>query len=573
MKFAQVKGSEEIKMYKSAFSALGRALVTVFLSAVLFMVGTGVALAGEKSTGKRFDNTNVILVTLQCLRLDHMGIGGYKRDTTPNLDRISKSSVLFENSIGQTNLTPVAMMAALTGKYPRVNGMVSFDVTKDSVPSRTMPEILKYYDYKTAAVVTTPEFFVRFNSKTGSKVNLRDVFSRSYDEYIWPRGRAGKSVRELPTQSLGWLDKNKNKKFFLWIASGSMHPPYAATVPEPDKSMYDPPGYTTPFWTRFFPIAGSKAGPNDPSIERFLRIWDNKYYMGFKPVYSLTPDDRAYIIGRYDAGVRYADKFVGELDKKLKDTGLAKNTIVIYYSIHGKTLGEKGQFINYDIYDQAIKNVLMLRFPDGLAAGRRISNQVQGIDIMPTLLDYLNIPIAADMQGVDVMPLIRGEAGAKASEYAYIDRTPYFEHWMSRFFLALRFQNPLKRNHPPSEDAALGKYVKVLQKAFPLHSYPPGDIAIRTNKWKLIIRKHPRLLEKVSWRAFITGKPYPVPNMELYNLVVDPHEMHNVVAENPKVVARLKAKLLKWDAENEKMKVPYYRPGEKRYFIPYPGEG
>gem|GEM_PF-5649828 len=78
-------------MYKSAFSALGRALVTVFLSAVLFMVGTGVALAGEKSTGKRFDNTNVILVTLQCLRLDHMGIGGYKRDTTPNLDRISKS--------------------------------------------------------------------------------------------------------------------------------------------------------------------------------------------------------------------------------------------------------------------------------------------------------------------------------------------------------------------------------------------------------------------------------------------------------------------------------------------------
>jgi len=54
---------------------------------------------------------------------------------------------------------------------------------------------------------------------------------------------------------------------------------------------------------------------------------------------------------------------------------------------------------------------------------------------------------------------------------------------------------------------------------------------------------------------------------------VDPHEMHNVVAENPKVVARLKAKLLKWDAENEKMKVPYYRPGEKRYFIPYPGEG
>lgn len=532
---------------------------------------SGPGVLDTQRPGSRFEDTNVILVTLQCLRLDHMGIGGYGRDTTPHLDQIAESSVLFENSIGQTNLTPVAMMSALTGKYPRVNGMVAFDVSEDSVPGRTLPEILKYYDYKTAAVLTSPEFFLRFDGRSGNSVHLRDVFSRSFDEYLWPRGRAGRSLREVPTRSLDWLGENRGEKFFLWIADGSMHPPYAANVPEPDKSIFDPPDYT-PFWTKFFPIVGSKAGPDDPSIERFLRVWDDRYYMGFEPVHQLAPEDRAYIVGRYDAGVRYADKFVGALEEKLKDTGLDKKTIVIYYSIHGKTLGEKGQFINYDLYDPAIRNVLMISFPDGMSAGRRISEQVQGIDLMPTLLDYLGIPVAADLQGVNLMPLIRGEEGARGSEYMFIDRIPYFEHWMSRFLLEFKFQDPLKRSHPPSEDKKIGAYVEMLGRAFPFDAYPAGDIAVRTNRWKLIVRKNPQLLEKVSWPAFITGTPVPVEETELYDLAADPLEERNVVADYPAVVEELRARLMAWDAENEKAKVPYYRPGEKRYLIPYPGE-
>ncbi|MDA8430765.1 MAG: sulfatase [Geobacteraceae bacterium] len=523
----------------------------------------------KRATGSRFENTNVILVSLQCLRPDHMGIGGYKRDTTPNMDRMSKSAVLFENSIAQTNLTPVAMMAALTGQYPRVNGMIAFDVTKDSVAARTMPEILKYYGYKTAAVLSSPEFFMRFDGETGKTINLRDVFSRSYDDYIWPRRHVGASMRVEPTESLDWLDKNKSKKFFLWIGSGSIHPPYAATVPPPYKTMYDPPGYT-PFWQKFFPVSGNEGGPDDPTIDILLRIWDGDYYQGFKPVHHLTKDDAAYIISRYDAGVHYTDMFIGQLLKKLKDTGLDKNTIVIFYSIHGKMLGERGTFINYDLYEPVLKNSLIVRFPDGKYAGRRIPDQVQGIDILPTLLDYLNIPIAADLEGVDLMPLIRGEKGAKGSEYAFIDRMPWWEHWMSRFFLEFKFQDPLKANHPPSEDKAIIEYGNMLRKAFPPDSYPPGDIAIRTNQWKLILRKNPKLLDKVSWPKFITGKPRPIANVELYDLVADPLETRNVVAEYPKVAADLKARLMAWDAGIEKKKAPYRRTGEKRYLIPYP---
>jgi arylsulfatase A-like enzyme len=577
--YARIRAARRMNMFKVKMSA-------VLLCAVLITAFAGFALADEKTPARfsdtpqtkgdkkkadisRFENTNVILVSLQCLRPDHMGIGGYKKDITPNMDKMSKSAVLFENSIAHTNLTPVAMMAAMTGQYPRVNGMVAFDVTTESVPVRTMPEILKYYGYTTAAVLSSPEFFMRFDGETGKTINLRDVFSRSYDDYLWPKRHVGASMRVAPTESLDWIEKNKSKKFFLWIGAGTIHPPYAATVPQPEKSMFDPPGYT-PFWSKFYPVSGNEGGPDDPTIDILLRLWDGDYYQGFKPVHKLTKDDAAYITARYDAGVRYTDKFVGELLDKLKQTGLEKNTIVIFYSIHGKMLGERGTFINYDLYEPVLKNSLIVRFPDNQYAGRKIPDQVQGIDILPTLLDYLNIPIAGDLQGVDLMPLIRGEAGAKGSEYAFIDRMPWWEHWMSRFFLEFKFQDPLKENHPPSEDKAIIEYGNMLREALPIAAYPPGDIGIRTNKWKLILRKDPKLLAKVSWPSFITGKPRPSDDLELYDLAADPLETRNVVAENPKIAAELKAKLLEWDADVERRKAPYKGTSEKRYIIPYP---
>ncbi len=563
----------------------GRTVAMLLLCAALVVAWAGFASADDtapkdvKASGQdladlkqalaRYKNTNVILVTLQCLRPDHMGIGGYKRDTTPNLDRVAKSSVLFENSIANANLTPIAMMAALTGQYPRVNGMIAFDVAKDSVSARTMPEILKYYGYSTAAVLTSPEFFLRFDSASGKMIDLRDVFSRPFDEYITSHRRGRSSLRVLPTQSLDWLEQNKNKKFFLWIGTGNMHPPYAATVPEPEKSMYDPPGYT-PFWTKYFPVSGNEGGPEDPTIDILMRIWQGDYYEGFQPVHRLTPDDKAYIAGRYDAGVHYADEFIGRLMDTLEKTGLLKNSIIIFYSVHGKALGEHKTFINYDLQESVLRNLLLIRFPDGKYAGKRITDQVQGIDLLPTLLSYLGIPVAADQQGTDLMPLVRGDKGAKGDDFVFIDRIPWWEHWMSRYFLDYKFHDNQLPNHPPSENKPLVAYENMLQKELPLDAYPPGDIAVRTLHWKLILRKYPELLEKVSWFRFITGTTIPVDKVELYDLSKDPLETRNVASEHPEIVARLKAKLMAWDAAVEKRKKAYRGTKMQHYIIPYP---
>jgi arylsulfatase A-like enzyme len=514
----------------------------------------------------RHEYTNVILISLQCLRPDHLGAYGYQRDTSPNIDRLAKGSVLFENAISQANLTPVAQMSVLTSQYPRVNGMVSFEVAKEGVSRRTLPEILKYYGYTTAATVSSPEFFMRFDTESGDIIDPGDVFSRSFDYFGRTLRGRGASVRQLPTESLEWLRQNKEKKFFLWIASGLLHMPYGASVPPQLKTMYDPPGYT-PFWQRLpgHPAAGEADA--DPAYDVFSRVFDNDYHAGFAPVYHLGADDVRYVNARYDAGVHYTDQLIGALMKQLDALNLTEKTLVVLQSIHGDDLGEKGAYFHYDVTDAVVKNALIVRFPGAEFGGKRVPEQVSGIDLMPTILNYLDIPVNHEAQGQSVLPLLRGDRSAWQEEYAFIDRLPWWEYTLSKWYF--EHQRDQGGNFSPAEEARLPAYSKLLRTSFDALGYPPGDIAVRTNDWKLVVRKNRELLEQVSWQGFITGRKPQVAEMELYDLKRDPQERTNVAGKHPEVVQRLKKRLMEWDAGMERRKAKYSRD-EKRWIIPYP---
>lgn len=545
------------------------------IGAILLMtiIGSGLscmdAECGESAPKSvaRHEYTNVILISLQCLRADHLGTYGYGRETSRNIDLLAKKSVVFENAISQANLTPVAQMSVLTSQYPRVNGMISFDVAKDQVSARTLPEILKYYGYTTAATVSSPEFFMRFDTESGTMINPGDVFSRSFDYFgRTARGPQGASLRVAPTDAFQWLEKNKGKKFFLWIGSGLLHMPYAATVPAPYQSMYDPPDYT-PFWKRLPDQAGDSSWGADPSYDIFSRVYRNEFYWGFKPVYHLTEADRNYVAGRYDAGVYYTDLFIGELMKLLDSLKLTEKTLVVLQSMHGDDLGEQGLYFHYDVTEPVVKNALIMRFPNAEFAGKRVQQQVQGLDVMPTILNYLDIQPPHDAQGKNMIPLIRGEKGADWGEFAFIDRMPWWEYTLSKWYLEM--QNASGGQFAHSEAARLKDYQSLLQNSFTRLGYPPGDIAVRTNDWKLVLRKNLDVLEKVSWWRFITGIPIQHDPVELYDLKNDPYEKTNVAGKYPDVVARLKKPLLEWDASVETRKAKY-RPDGKRLIIPYP---
>lgn len=543
------------------------------ITILMFACLLGAALSAHaaepdnKTPKPRHEQTNVILISLQCLRADHLGVYGYKRDTSRNIDGLARQSVLFENAVSQANLTPVAQMSVLTSQYPRVNGMVSFEVTKDMVSSRTLPEILKYYGYATAATISSPEFFMRFDAESGAMINPGDVFSRSFDYYgRTARGPQGTSIRTVPSDAFQWLKNNKDKKFFLWIGSGLLHMPYAAAVPEPYKTMYDPPGYI-PFWKRLPGQAGESSWNDDPSYDIFSRVYKNDFYWGFKPIYQLNDDDVKYVQGRYDAGVYYTDLFIGELMKLLDSLLLTEKTLIVLQSMHGDDLGEHGLYFHYDVTEPVIKNALLIRFPNGEYGGKHVAQQVQGLDVMPTVLNYLDIPVPHDAQGSSLVPLAKGEKGATGSEYVFIDRLPWWEYTLSKWYLEL--QSASGGQFAPVEEARLKDYQQLLQKSFDKLGYPPGDIAIRSSDWKLILRKNRDLLERVSWWRFLTDSVQPVEEVELYDLKNDPGERKNIAKNQPEVVARLKGKLLEWDASMEKQKA-VYKKNDKRFIIPYP---
>ena len=537
-----------------------------FLLGLLLHATATMAAAESPAPAKpKHETTNVILISLQCLRADHLGAYGYKRNTSANIDALAGKSVLFENAISQANLTPVAQMSVLTSQYPRVNGMVSFEVTREMVTARTLPEILKYYGYTTAATVSSPEFFMRFDTAGGELINPGDVFSRSFDYFgRTARGPEGASLRVAPVDAFNWLKNNSDKKFFLWIGSGLLHMPYSAAVPPPYKTMYDPPGYT-PFWQKLPQLPGNSD--DSPSYDIFSRVYRNDFYWDFKPIYHLTEEDNQYVTGRYDAGVYYTDLFIGNLMKLLDSLKLTEKTLIVLQSMHGDDLGENGLYFHYDVTDPVVKNALMMRFPKGEYGNRRIREQVQGLDVMPTILGYLEIPPPHDAQGENLLPLIRGEKGATGSRQVFIDRLPWWEYTLSRWYLEMQSANG--KEFTKAEAKGLLEYQQKLKESFTQLGYPPGDIAVRTLEWKLILRKNRALLEKLSWWGFITGQPQHQAEFELYDLKNDPLEKINVAGKLPEIVAELKKSLLEWDAAVESRKVKY-APADKRMIIPYP---
>jgi len=543
---------------------------TTFVAVLLLLTAAGTAIAApasEKAVQAKHEYTNVIMISLDILRPDHLGAYGYQRDTSPNIDRLAKQSVLFENAIAHSYLTPVAHMSVITGQYPRSHGMLSFEVTRDDVSQRTLPEILKIYGYQTAAVMSSPEFFMRYDTESGKIVNPKDIFSHAFDYYGRTVPDKSGSVRVNPTGALEWLTANKDKKFFLWIESGMLHPPFSQTVPEPQKSRYDPKNYTPYYETLPIRLGKEKVDRGVPT-EVLFHTYRGDYYLDFQPVYRLTDTDRDYIIGRYDAGLHYTDSFIGDLLRLLDTLKLSGKTLVVFHSIHGEALGEHGYYFHHDVYDTEIKTALTFRFPDSKAAGTRISRQVQGVDILPTILDYLQIPINHEIQGASLLPLVTGDnKNFKGSDYAFIDRIPWWEYVLEGWHL--ENQSERGADYTPLEISRMKGYRTMLQDTIGGGKFPPECIAIRTNEWKLILRERRELLENISWWNFISGQKFPVEAVELYHLSSDPLEQKNVAKANPQVVAKLKAKLLEWDAANPKTTAKT-KARQMPLIIPYP---
>ncbi len=324
-------------------------------------VAAGGTALGELPRGVSRSDLNVVLLTLDTLRADHLGAYGSADVRTPNLDELAREGVVFEQTMTSAPLTLPAHGSIMTGQFPPKHGVRDnggFFLGPEQV---TLAEILSSQGFQTGATVGA---FV-----LDSKWGLDQGFAAYQDDFdltdvkamsLASVKRPGNEVVDL---ALKWMDGIADQRFFSWLHLYDPHAPYES--PEPYRRQY----------------------PGHP----------------------------------YRSAIAFTDAQVGRVLSFLEDRGLADRTIVIVAGDHGEGLGEHGEETHgFFVYESSMHVPLIVRAPFSNTAGRRIAQPVRTVDIMPTVLDLLRIPAPADLAGVSLASLMAGasaEAGVPMDGY------------------------------------------------------------------------------------------------------------------------------------------------------------
>lgn len=498
-------------------------IVAVFLLAlVIFIASIGYLLPAQpKSTSDKF---NVILISVDSVRADHMSLYGYGKQTTPRIDAWAEDAVVFDNYFATAFLTPISEASVHTGDYPFTSGVINFESQlRSTVP--TLAQVLQKNGWQTGAFLSSPEFFIN--------AALKASFERGFDTYTQTAsdtfyGRGADPAKE----AAAWIEGQNREPFFLWLGLGSAHWPYGQDEPN---------HFSDPSYIGLFKQGDTASGLVWHDVYGF--VYQNARYSTSTPIRAVGrvgQKDFDYLNGRYDDGLVLTDRLVGGLFEYLDKTGLADRTIVIFESEHGETLGERGYVAHYDIYDETVHTPLVIKIPT--LAGRRVGALVSGVDVMPTILSLLRVSAPA-MDGVDISPYLTGATSTPPREEVFLSRTPLWERVLSS-----DLQRSNGKIFPSASSASSSAWAQFIAADDAAHYY---DTAIRTDKWKLIHRLARTALLKYSWWGWLTGKPVVLPEYELYDLAADLGEMHNIysIHNNDLEIISLQKKLAVWEAQ------------------------
>jgi len=355
----------------------------------------GVALAGSRGDGVAAADgerrrPNLILYMVDTLRADHLGAYGYRRPVSPRLDAFAADATLFETTVAQAPWTRPSVASVLTGLTPRVHGInrPHDGLAADAV---TLAEVLAAAGYRTAALVANPNIAPRFHLGQGFE---------SYE--LLPGFDNGAPL--VTEWAEDWIDDERDpqRPFFLYLHTVEPHAPY--TPEEPYRSRFAPDVPRDGFGTQAHIRAVKEAGPIDPAVA-------------------------AGLMDLYDAEIAANDAAFGDLLDGLAARGLMDDTVVVFIADHGEEFLEHGQLEHAKaFYRESIEVPWVVRFPD-LGHGRRIAAPAQQVDVMPTLLGYLGLPVPPAVEGLDLMAWVAGEEPspeeAQREIHSYLDRSGF----------------------------------------------------------------------------------------------------------------------------------------------------
>lgn len=452
----------------------------------------------------RLGRKNVILLTIDCLRADHLGCLGYPRNISPNLDEFAKKGVRFDLAFSNGSGTPQSFTSILTSTYPLMYGGYKGPLSKERI---TIAETLKKHDYSTAAFHSNPHLSSYFNydrgfdlfedflngrsneaTSTVAKIRARaqikagakkvlnklvekfpDVrealeFYRNMETvFKWISGDMPYKRADFITgKALSWL-KNNQDGFFLWLHFMDTHHLYVPPADFLPKAMN--------WWTVFkvnytFIVRARTPG-------------------------SISKKELMELINLYDGEIRYVDHNLGLFLDKLQEMGIwLDNTYFIVTADHGEEFMEHGGLSHGGkLYDELIHVPLIICGPE-IKENTVVKDPVSLLDLSPTIIDLLDIQeMPKSFMGSSLFPILKGQQG----------RRP------------------------------IGVISEGLGRKGRLLSY-------RTNEWKYILAIHEEGMQN-----------------ELYNVRTDPKEMQGLSEKEKSRCAEFKSKLLKHISMEEKM--------------------
>jgi arylsulfatase A-like enzyme/Tfp pilus assembly protein PilF len=339
-----------------------------YLSGALWLAGCFSAHASPPPKTPA-SHPNIVLITLDTTRADRMGFLGSERDLTPNLDALARHAVVFSHAFAQVPLTTPSHAAILSGTYPQFNH-VSYmgDPLDKSLPF--LPDILHHRGYRTAAFV---------GALVLDPKKLAPGFERGFDVYDagYHRRRPSEDNyhsierrgEDVVSRALVWLSKRPAGPFFLWIHLYDPHDPYNA--PEPYRTRYQ----------------------SEP----------------------------------YDGEIAYADAAIAPLLAALKARGLFDSALIAVMADHGEAFGEHGEkHHGIFLYDETIHVPLLIKTPRQRFA-RKVVNQVGLVDVAPTILQAVKVPVPEAMQGESLLELMKSDQPPSAGEDSNFTRSVYSE--------------------------------------------------------------------------------------------------------------------------------------------------
>ena len=335
-------------------------------------------------SGAGDERPNVILITLDTVRADHLSSYGYELETTPHMDALAAAGTRFEHCLSTAALTPVSHASILTGLNPYRHGLRVLHADSgyqlpDAVPS--IATVLAAEGWHTAAILSAFPVSERFGLDQGFEYfdngltpdapdNSGQQSEQGRDVRLGRRQRRSDATTD---EVLAWLDR-KSEPFFLWIHYWDPH----------DPLLIPPPAHMRAFGRV------QRAGGGRPEL--------------------------------YDTELNFVDVQIGRLVASLRERGLFDNTLIAITADHGEGQGEHDWHAHRLLYEEQIHVPLILKPTAGsaarVAASRRVvSETVRTIDIVPTILEELGVA-GPEVEGRSLFPLVRGEAGAPRRAYA-----------------------------------------------------------------------------------------------------------------------------------------------------------